>query len=207
MTLNSHLEQEPHGVSSNLIQLSVSKVQSVLNIAKPAAEQILRGYFAKYEKRYQGIFVASAIFDGKLVTTLVTNKQLSEGTIKGKIISLYLLAVRPIALENEPLDYSKFGFVDLKDADSPDFKKTSKLLPLATSDAANAALKRSGSSLGHDLDDGKAHQKVKPNEDTNDNKSKVSSTNTSNHALNNKISAENVKPKPSGNLMNFFGKK
>ena len=163
---------------------------------------ILRGFFIKYEKKYQGVFVVTIIENESLSTSTITSNNL--GDLSGKeIISLYLIAVRSQRHADLPIRYFDVAFSDSSSASSSQSEaqtwKSTADQPkiLSNSDAVNNPLKRQAPPI--DLTQSSSEVNTRQT-------SKVlTEVGFSKTTDNNNIATKNSQP--SKNLMNFFGKK
>ena len=171
----------------------------LFEIEKNQAEKILRGFLAKYEKKYQGIFAVSYLEGSSISINVLATPDLHKIQTKD-ILSMYLIAVRSQKHFNKPISYHELAFngPDLISNKSQWKMTADPPKVLSNSDSVNNPLKRSAPAN----DENSKDTISKPT-------SKVLTAPSMQTA---KIPAsvapsEKTSQQPSKNLFNFFGKK
>ena len=137
------------------------------DMGKKEADNLLRSFFQKYEKKYVGIFVVQTIEDGILKSSVMTKEELSA--LQLTPLNVYLSGVKNPSNDGtvSPAKYRDVGFTRHQtDQRSQASESKISLKILGISDAGNLPLKR-GISGGSELlskDKDAVKIKVNPNE-------------------------------------------
>ena len=174
----------------------------LFGIDKASCEKILRGFYAKYEKKYQGIFVATYLENETIQTITLLSTELI-GLSGKQVIGLYLIAVRSPKHADVPVRYADLAFAETAAVQSnKEGWKSTVDAPkiLSNSDAVNNPLKRSAPTVEGTENMGESISKQT---------SKLLSDSFAIKAMSSQIAPQLAQKatQPSKNLMNFFGKK